>query len=215
MRRRALLCLLLAAGCAPRVAAVGGPLRHAVHVVDFGFHTVIVVEGGLVRARVAARAGEADADRLSRALADHAGAEWLEFGWGDAEVFPNARTLGDVEAWAALRAIAFPTPALVQIAPRALPPAIIYGAQDRLEVVLSQDGLDAMLAGIGAALAEPVRPVQPGFTPGSLFYPAVERYSLVRTCNTWVVDRLREGGVPLPGGILTSAATMTALRRAG
>ena len=208
------LLLITLAGCAPTVADVSGPRTMQVQVIDFGYHTVIAAEAAVVRQRVEVltQAGDADVMRLDVALQDHIGAPWLEFGWGDAEVFPVARTIGDVQAVAALRALLFPTASVVQIAPHADAPPETYGANDRVIVAMSVEGFDAMLRGVGASLAEPVVATLPGFTPGSLFYPSVEMYHAARTCNTWIVDRLREAGVPMRGAIVTSSATMRALR---
>jgi hypothetical protein len=45
-----------------------------------------------------------------------------------------------------------------------------------------------------------------GLFAHSRFYPATHRFSLLKTCNTWVAEALEASGLPVaPGQVLTSA----------
>jgi len=48
----------------------------------------------------------------------------------------------------------------------------------------------------------------------SRFYAAREKYSLLRTCNTWTARALREAGLPIePLQVVTAAGLMDELRK--
>ena len=55
----------------------------------------------------------------------------------------------------------------------------------------------------------------PAFRPGSVFYAAVRPYSLAYTCNSWTMDALAAGGLPVRSrGTLTARDAMEEARRA-
>ena len=74
----------------------------------------------------------------------------------------------------------------------------------RAEIVvieLSRRGTESLSRFVSQAYARDAagQPIElgAGLYPGSRFYAATGRYSLVYTCNTWIADALRAGGCPI------------------
>ena len=82
-----------------------------VHVVDHGYHAGLVVAAPDLRAAALRLARtEPDLAHVLRAVAqDYPHADWLEFGWGDAGFYRDARTLEDVTLALVLRALLVPS----------------------------------------------------------------------------------------------------------
>ncbi len=197
-----LLCgLWLAAGEARAAEASAQPVRIASN----GWHTAIVLPGPAVRALEA-----------MPEAADFPGAAFLEFGWGDREYYPaGEKTLG-----LALDAILTPGPAVMHVAPLAAPPERLRPDDEVVTLTLDRVRFARLVQAIaddferpaGAAAAEPLAP---GLYPDSRFYPALGRFSLGNTCNTWTARQLRAAGLPIePGEVVTASDLMTRLRRA-
>jgi hypothetical protein len=135
-----------------------------------------------------------------------AGPGWLSWGFGARDFFTSPDP-GLPEFLAALT----PGPAAIVVTPRATPDRIValpVGAEalaaihSFLESELSRD-----------AAGRPV-PIAPGFSPGGMFYEARRRYSLAYTCNSWTMDALAAGGIPVRvRGVLTAADAMAEARR--
>src|SRR6266511_2032008 len=52
----------------------------------------------------------------------------------------------------------------------------------------------------------------PGLVAYSRFYPATRKFSLLRTCNTWVAEALKSAGLPVsPGHVMTAGSLATQL----
>jgi uncharacterized protein (TIGR02117 family) len=142
-------------------------------------------------------------------IADFPHARFFEFGWGDAEFYP-AREAG---AWLALRA-AFPGPAVLHLAGLPDHPARLWPNTTILPFAVKAEALRRLLAflrdsfdraGAGRAVAS-----ARGIYPFSLFYPAMGRFHLFNTCNTWTAQALTAMGLPASLGGVNSASDLVA-----
>jgi hypothetical protein len=51
-------------------------------------------------------------------------------------------------------------------------------------------------------------PASPSLFPSSRFYPATPKFSLLRTCNTWVAEALESAGVPVSPRMVITAGNL-------
>jgi len=81
------------------------------------------------------------------------------------------------------------------------PPAESFSGAEIIAIELSERGMQSVARFISRAYARDgagkLIELGPGLYPGSRFYAARARYSLVYTCNTWIADVLRAGGCPI------------------
>jgi hypothetical protein len=80
------------------------------------------------------------------------------------------------------------------------PPARYFAGTEVVEMGLTGPGVEALARFIDAAYARGQAPrvarLGAGLYGDGAFYPAVGRYSLANTCNTWIAAALRAGGCP-------------------
>jgi len=150
---------------------------------------------------------------LARLAARFPGAATLTFGFGD-RAFVLARHRGFGDALGAL----FPNPGLVLLTVLATSSTAAFGADRVVLLHVSHAGFDGIAAFIWKSLAtewdEPPEPYGPGPYPGSLFYASSISYDAFYTCNTWVAEALRAGGVPIQAdGVLFASEIMRQARR--
>ena len=132
---------------------------------------------------------------------------WISWGFG-AQAFFTSPSPGLPEFLAALTA----GPAAIVSTPEA-------PRSTAVALAVSLAGLAAMRAFLAAELlrtadGEPVV-IAPGFRPGGVFFAARRPYSLAYTCNSWTMDVLAAGGLPVRSrGTLTAADAMAQARRA-
>lgn len=193
-----LICFLLAA-CgggpdAPTVTEAGLAAEPAtVFVASNGWHSSIVLP------RAAIPAG-----RIPE-VADFPGASFLEFGWGDAEYFPDPEPgIGET-----LRAGLLPTPAVMHVVPLHVEPVVAYPQAEIVAFDLDGRQVGRLVAFIGAGFDRSGdRQPEPGLFPSSRFYPAKGRFHLSNTCNSWTARALAFAGLAVDA---TSAARATDL----
>jgi uncharacterized protein (TIGR02117 family) len=128
----------------------------------------------------------------------HPGAEWLVFGWGSAAFYTSAGTYADITASAVLTA-ALGDSAVIRL--DALGP--LQPLENLRFLSLSEAQFQALLTRTGTAFASRTRLSQPGFTGTDAFFPALGRFSALRTCNVWLGETLRAAGIPF--GLWTPA----------
>jgi len=171
---------------------------------------VLVVSNGWHSGIALARADVPEA--IIPEIADFPHARFFEFGWGDAEFYP-AQEAG---AWLALRA-AFPGPAVLHLAGLPDHPARLWPNVTILSFAVSADGLRRVLvylresfnrAGAGRAVVS-----ARGIYPFSLFYPAMGRFHVFNTCNSWTAQALTAMGLPASlGGVNTADDLVARIR---
>ena len=166
----------------------------AVYVADHGWHTGIAV-----------RAVDFDpaGDLLSNNLP---GAEWLEFGWGDAAFYQAEEPSFGLAVWALMT----PTEAVMHVHGFDAPPPERFRAAEVVRLWLSEAGYARLMRRLRADFTRDavgrVVPLGPGFYRRSHFYKAEGSYSLVRTCNRWTAEALAAGGVAIDPGDSTRAS---------
>lgn len=200
--------LLVASGCLGPVASLYPPPPREpatpVWVVDHGWHT------GLVLDRADIPPG------LVREQADFADARYLEIGWGDAGFYRAA----DAGPALALKAALASGSSVLHLVGLPMPPAAIFAGREIVEVPLSRPGFAALVAFVDGSFARGPGGRAVALGPGlsssaaSAFYAARGRYHLLNTCNTWIAEALRAGGVPVtPAYAVTAGNLMWQVRR--
>ncbi len=194
---------LASLGCetAPAPASSGGEETVTIHVTSNGWHTGIVV------ARASLPAGAVPE------AADFPEAQYLGFGWGDAEYYPAAKPTFTMALGAALK----PTPAVLHLAGLPAHPREVFPSAEIVELAISSDGLGKLVAYLEASFArDGARRVEasgPGLYSFSRFYPATGEFHLFNTCNTWTARGLRAAGVAIDLSRATSAEDVMAQLR--
>jgi uncharacterized protein (TIGR02117 family) len=123
---------------------------------------------------------------------DHIG-----IGWGDLDFYRSTPRWSDFDTGIALRALAGLGPAALHVQYRPGPGA----NEDCRRMVVSVPQYRALANYIGATLAATEAPAAPGYGATDLFYPALGRFSLFKSCNVWVGEGLKASG--LPSGLWT------------
>ena len=197
-----LLLSLLCTGC----GAVGEwrPVEErgqALYLVDHGLHVGLVVP----------------ADGLQRHLPalkdDFPDVRLMEVGWGDRAFYQHERAGTGL----ALRALLWPTDAVLHMVPLSQPPNMAFPELPVLELSVPSAGMERLLREVAASFARNeagnVKEVGAGRYGGGRFYASVESYHLLHTCNTWLARRLVSAGLPLrpicaftAGGLMRQAA---------
>ena len=112
-----------------------------------------------------------------------------------------------------------PTPAVLHLVAMPAHPARYLPGAEVLAIPLDADRFTRLVTLISDTMRREGRTraeaIAPGLYPDSRFYPAVGRFHLGRTCNTWVAETLAEAGVPIdPDGVVTAYTLMKRLRAA-
>ena len=128
---------------------------------------------------------------------DVTGFDHIGIGWGDLDFYRSTPRWSDFDAGIALRALAGLGPAALHVQYRPGPGA----NEDCRRMVVSVPQYRALANYIGATLAATEAPAAPGYGATDLFYPALGRFSLFKSCNVWVGEGLKASG--LPSGLWT------------
>lgn len=195
---RTILALLLAFVIATLITARPGDRRLypgpgtpiTAYVLNYGFHTDIVLPADAVRERGGrlAEAGEAAGQW-----------QWLVIGWGD-ESFYTGTGMSLERVGDGLRALFWPgNPSVIRITGLNVRPDKAYRSTDVATLALSPEVFDAMARHIEASfLAAPGEKLVPAGMkdmPG-VFFPSRENFSALRMCNNWTSDQLDAAGLP-------------------
>jgi uncharacterized protein (TIGR02117 family) len=197
----ALIAGLAIAGCLGPVRDLyppgSGEATVTVHVVRHGWHSGLVIRR----------------DQIPPAAwpeqARFPAARFLEVGWGDRAFYQSP----DAGIGLALEASLASEGSVLHVVELARPPAEHFLHAEIIPVVLSARGADALARFISRAYArdaagEPID-LGPGLYPGSRFYAATGRYSLIYTCNSWIAEALRAGGCPITPAWALTAGNLT------
>ena len=184
--------------------AAPGEATVTVHVVRHGWHSGLVIRRDQIPAGAWPELGRFPATRF------------LEVGWGDRAFYqsPDAGVTRAIEASFASGG------SVLHVTGFDRAPAEHFAHAEITAVELSARGAEALARFVGRAYArDPAgapTDLGPGLHPGSRFYAATGRYSLVYTCNSWIAEALRAGGCPLtPAWALTAGNLAFQARRCG
>lgn len=193
------LALVLAAACSsvrePPLATVTGQGRD-IFIVHDSWHAAIVVR------KIDLPAG------LIPETEDFPDAEYLEFSWGDADYFQTP----EAGIRLALRAAFWSRGSVLHLVGIHRPLREHFHAAEIIQVPVSDEALERLAQflskhfyrGEPGARAIP----RPGLAPNGRFYRSIGKFSIIRTCNTWVAEALEYAGLPVTSGFVITAASL-------
>jgi uncharacterized protein (TIGR02117 family) len=191
------LCLLTITGARHAIAAWSCEERpndcHNVYVVSDRWHAGIVM-----------RMGEVSPKRVPE-IGDFSGFEMIEFSWGDKDYFPDP----DPGIHAALRAAFWSRGSVLHLVGFHGPVEDFYRSATINEFRLTRPAFERLVAFLAKSFdrPDPALPAaaRPGIFSYSRFYSAVGKFSLARTCNTWVAQALQHAGLSVDApSVITS-----------
>ncbi|HWP60000.1 MAG TPA: DUF2459 domain-containing protein [Candidatus Acidoferrales bacterium] len=146
-------------------------------------------------------------------LRDFPRAEYLEFSWGDKDYFPAP----DPGIVMALKAAFWSGGSVLHVVGLEDAPQNYYRAAEMVEIRLSEEGLERLIKFISDTFSRPQPSVpaeaQAGLSPNARFYPAEGKFSILRTCNTWVAEALNAAGLTInPRYVMTAGSLAKRLR---
>ncbi len=176
--------------------------------------TVFIVHDSWHAAIVLSR-GDLGLDALPE-LSDFPDAKFIEFSWGDQDFFPDPNS----GIWAALRAAFWSGGSVLHLVGFSENVAQFYGAAEIFELRLAPAAQRQLIRYISQSFARPNvnrrALASPGLFSYSRFYPATAKFSVLRTCNTWVAEALAAAGLPIsPGAVLTAGSLASQLADIG
>jgi uncharacterized protein (TIGR02117 family) len=195
--RRIFLIVLLSCGCANSVtpARFRTQANHAKHVfiVHDAWHAAIVIRTIDIPAAVLPE------------LRDFPSAEHLEFSWGDRDYFPEP----DPGIGLALKAAFWSSGSILHVVGSNGSLENIFPGAEILEIGLSEDGFQRLIKFISDTFSrssqEAPAEARPGLSPNGRFYSAEGKFSILRTCNTWLAEALSAAGLPVsPRYVITA-----------
>jgi uncharacterized protein (TIGR02117 family) len=135
-------------------------------------------------------------------------AQYLEFSWGDRDYFPHPHPgIG-----LALKAAFWSGGSVLHVVPLHGEPAAVYPQAQVLPLTVARGDFEQLVRFISHSFdrAEPqtAAEARPGLTAESRFYPSVLKFSILRTCNTWVAEALRAANLPIDPKWVISAGSL-------
>ena len=146
-------------------------------------------------------------------LRDFPSAEYLEFSWGDRDYFPAP----DAGVGLALKAAFWSSGSILHVVGFKDAVQNAYPNAEIIEIPLSEEGFQRMVKFIADTFSRPHPPTpaeaRPGLFSNGRFYAAEGKFSLFRTCNTWVAEALSAAGLPIrPSHAITAGNLSDQLR---
>jgi len=140
-------------------------------------------------------------------------AEYLEISWGDQDYFP-AETAG---VRLALRAAFWSRGSVLHVVGIAGAIENHFPGANIIAISLSEPAFQQLSDFLSASFhrPQPGVPAQPsrGLLPQGRFYHATGKFSILRTCNTWVAEALQYAGVAInPSCVITASSLGRRLR---
>lgn len=183
--------------------AAGAP-RKTVYIVSHGWHAGVVLPKS-----------ELDA-KTWPLLEDFPNADYLEFGWGDAEYYPAER--GSI--WLAMKAACWPSASVIHVAGAREPLTNDFPHSDVVEVELSEAGFERLCGFIRREFQTnsfgQVIPAGKGLYGEGRFYRGRRKFYFPIMCNYWTASALRSAGCPIrPMTTLTSGKVISRTKKFG
>jgi uncharacterized protein (TIGR02117 family) len=205
LARATIIVALIGCACtAPKIdrrTPADASKAHHVFVVHDKWHAGIVVPR-------AAIAGEQIPE-----LIHFPGAAFIEFSWGDAQYFPDPE--GGISM--ALRAAFWSSGSVLHVVGVAGAVVETYRGAEIIEISLTDEEFQKLVRFIAEEFkrgpdGQPAAP-SPGLSANSRFFPANSRFSLLRTCNTWIAEAFQAAGLPVqPAYVYTAGSLAGQLR---
>jgi uncharacterized protein (TIGR02117 family) len=136
---------------------------------------------------------------------DFPGAEFIEFSWGDQDYFPDPHS----GFFAAIKAALWSSGSVIHLVGFSGALEQVYRGAEIIELRLSLGAFNRLRESLSKTFfrtqGSSRAPAAPGLFPNSRFYPATPKFSLLRTCNTWVAEVLEAAAVPIsPRTVITA-----------
>jgi uncharacterized protein (TIGR02117 family) len=130
-------------------------------------------------------------------LKDFPSVEYLEFSWGDRDYFPAP----EASLGLALKAAFWSSGSILHVVGFNDTVKNVYSRADIIEIAVTENGFQELTRFIADTFSRshPPAPAEarPGLFSNSKFYAAEGKFSLLRTCNTWVAEALSAAGLPI------------------
>jgi uncharacterized protein (TIGR02117 family) len=144
---------------------------------------------------------------------DFPSAEYLEFSWGDRDYFPAP----DPGLGLALKAAFWSSGSVLHVVGFKDAVKNFFPGAEIIEIVLSEENFQRLIKFISDTFSRPHAPApadaRPGLFPNGRFYSAKGKFTVLRTCNTWVAEALSAAGLPIrPGYVITAGNLSNQLR---
>jgi uncharacterized protein (TIGR02117 family) len=146
-------------------------------------------------------------------LRDFPSAEYLEFSWGDRDYFPAP----DAGIGLAIKAAFWSSGSILHVVGFREAVENVFPSVEIIDIDLSEENFQRLINFISDTFSRPDPPApaeaRPGLFPNGRFYAAEGKFSLFRTCNTWVAEALSSAGLPIrPNYVFTAANLGNQLR---
>ena len=140
--------------------------------------------------------------------ADFPGAEFIEFSWGDQDYFPDPNS----GFFAAIKAALWSSGSVIHLVGVTGTLEQVYRGAEIIELRLSLGAFNRLIESLSKTFLRVQggsrAPAAPGLFPNSRFYPATPKFSLLRTCNTWVAEMLESADVPVSPRLVITAGNL-------
>ena len=145
-------------------------------------------------------------------LSDFSEAKFIEFSWGDQDYFPDPES----GMWAALRAAFWSGGSVLHLVGFSQNVAQFYGGAEIFTLRLTPAALQQLTRHISQFFSRENSSrrakAAPGLFAHSRFYSSSGKFSLLRTCNTWVAEALEAAGIPVfPESVVTAGSLASQL----
>ena len=142
-------------------------------------------------------------------LDDFPSAEYLEFSWGDRDYFPAP----DAGIGLALKAAFWSSGSVLHVVGFKEAVTNFFPSAEIIDIHLSEENFQRLVKFISETFSRPHPPApaeaRPGLFPQGRFYDAEGKFSLLRTCNTWVAEAFSSAGLPIRSRYVLTAASLS------
>jgi uncharacterized protein (TIGR02117 family) len=170
-------------------------LKATIFVVHDNWHSVVVVSS-------------ADfSPKILPEIRDFPDAEYLEFSWGDREYFPHPQPgIG-----LALKAAFWSSGSIIHVVGLRDRPTASYPDAEIITIGLPASGLQRLIQFVSHTFLrvdpDSASEARPGLSDNARFYLAQGKFSIFRTCNTWVAEALQAAELAIdPARVITAAS---------
>lgn len=159
------------------------------------------------------------ADLLPKSLPevrDFTSADYLEFSWGDREYFPHP----DPGLGLALKAAFFSSGSIIHVVGVRGSPPTSYPNAEIITIAMTTPEFQRLVQFISETFVRSppgsASESRPGLSQNARFYLAQGRFSILRTCNTWVAEALQAAELPInPAWVITAGSLGRRVRPLG